>query len=139
MIVSLSDMQSMSFVLDIARCFALLLILLDKSNMSSNMSSLACTDHSDCIALGHRYGCLLYKCTDYTDPRLVLCGVEDDCEDGYQCYRHHILPIPSGLCLPSSVLHPCSFQADCHAVQEHHHCCGGWCCPTPYFRQVQPA
>eukprot|EP00092_Neocalanus_flemingeri_P067530 GFUD01082443.1.p1 GENE.GFUD01082443.1~~GFUD01082443.1.p1 ORF type:complete len:355 (-),score=94.32 GFUD01082443.1:11-1075(-) len=124
----------------------LLFLLLDMSNTSKmrNMTSLdtfssqvACTDHSDCTSLGHMYRCLLYRCADYTDTRLVLCSGEEECGDEQQCYMNHLLPLPSGLCLPYSSLHPCSFQADCHAFHGHPHCCGGWCCPTSYFRQLR--
>ena len=66
-------------------CISLLLVSVQISMCSMlNMTSLsdtgvACTDHSDCTVLGHRYGCLLYRCTDYTDTRLVHCTEEKDC------------------------------------------------------------
>lgn len=103
----------------------------------------ACTDHSDCTVLGHRYGCLLYKCTDYTDPSLLSCQDQEDCcqeddecqETGmYTCVRTYLPPHPEGFCLLSSTLSPCSSQSSCGGDQG---CCGDWCCPAEYFSQWQ--
>ena len=77
-----------------------MLLSLETSMMTlvemSSMTSVACTDHSDCIVLGHRYGCLLYRCADFTDHSLVSCTTQEDCcgeeeggceEDLYTCVR----------------------------------------------------
>ena len=55
----------------------------------------ACTDHSDCTVLGHRWGCLLYQCVDFTKLDLVSCKTVKDCcteqegctEDGFTCFK----------------------------------------------------
>merc|ERR1719250_214508 len=103
----------------------------------------ACTDHSDCTVLGHRYGCLLYKCTDYTDTSLLSCQDQEDCCQGddecqetglYTCVRTYLPPHPEGFCLLSSTLSPCSSQSSCSGDQG---CCGDWCCPAEYFSQWQ--
>eukprot|EP00092_Neocalanus_flemingeri_P087349 GFUD01110228.1.p1 GENE.GFUD01110228.1~~GFUD01110228.1.p1 ORF type:complete len:231 (+),score=56.76 GFUD01110228.1:1-693(+) len=117
-----------------------------------NMTSLsdpgvACTDHSDCTVLGHRYGCLLYRCADYTDTSLVHCtdqedcctteGEDKECRDGnnHTCVRTYLPPYPDGVCLLSSSLHPCSSQSDCPGTHGLTDCCGEWCCPTEYYTQ----
>ena len=100
-----------------------------------SMTTIACTDHSDCTVLGHKYGCLLYLCTDYTDPMLASCAQQNDCDsDQYTCVRTDLPPYPEGFCLLSSSLQQCSSQAMCGAG---HGCCGGWCCPQQYFSQWQ--
>ena len=71
--------------------FSLLLLSMQTSMLSmlemSGMTSMACTDHSDCTVLGHRYGCLLYRCADYTDTSMLSCTEQEDCcqEEGAHC------------------------------------------------------
>ena len=55
------------------KCSLSLFLLLSLEIKMSKMTSVAWTDHSDCTVLGHRYGCLLYRCADFTDHSLVSC------------------------------------------------------------------
>ena len=46
-----------------------------------------CLDHSDCTVLGYKFGCLLYKCIDYS----VVTGCDEflHCpSDKQQCIRY---------------------------------------------------
>jgi len=123
----------------------LLLVLLGK--VVTPDPGVACTDHSDCTVLGHKYGCLLYKCTDYTDPSLISCQDQEDCckgEEGcqdpgkYTCVRTYLPPYPEGFCLLSSSLQPCTSHDTCSdGGGGGGGCCGEWCCPPQYWEQWQ--
>ena len=39
----------------------------------------ACLDHSDCTRLGHKFGCLVYRCVDHT--RVTPCNTQSECQD----------------------------------------------------------
>ena len=39
----------------------------------------ACLDHSDCTRLGHKFGCLVYRCVDHT--RVDPCNTHAECLD----------------------------------------------------------
>ena len=45
----------------------------------------ACLDHSDCTRLGHKFGCLVYRCVDHT--RAAPCHAHTDCRDQRECVR----------------------------------------------------
>merc|ERR1711892_1012117 len=105
----------------------------------------ACTDHSDCTVLGHRYGCLLYRCADYTDTSRRTCQAQEDCcqgeedcqEEEYTCVRTYLPPHPEGFCLYSSSMQSCSSQSPCPGTGGLTECCGEWCCPTEFYSQWQ--
>jgi len=122
----------------------LFLLLLQTTVSFLSDPGVACTDHSDCTVLGHRYGCLLYRCADFTDHSLVSCTTQEDCcaqedggceEDKYTCVRTYLPPYPEGFCLLSSSLHSCSSQSSCPGTPGLTSCCGEWCCPTEYYSQ----
>ena len=53
----------------------------------SSSEDIGCLDHSDCTVLGYKFGCLVYKCVDYSTVR----GCDDiqPCpwDTEYQCIK----------------------------------------------------
>ena len=84
----------------------------------------ACLDHSDCTQLGHKFGCLLYRCVDHS--LVQSCQSAQDCPEDWDCIRTRLPGYPPGLCVPQSSLLACS--ASCT-------CCGQTCCPPSYQSQ----
>ena len=101
----------------------LLLLQLPLAALASGEAVVACTDPSDCVSLGHRYSCVVYRCTD-SYSHTARCTADTDCVDHHQLCYH-------GLCLPRSELQPCDSQ---HCAGLGSGCCGGWCCPAEYHR-----
>jgi len=109
---------------------AVLLLLLAYNTQSVEEPGVACVDHSDCVTLGYRYSCVVYRCTDRYSVRTGGCTTDQDCTEDTNTEQCH-----SGLCLPSSELMPCQTQSHCPGADMG--CCGGWCCPELYARQWQ--
>ena len=108
---------------------AVLLLLLAYNAQSVEEPGVACVDHSDCVTLGYRYSCVVYRCTDRYSVRTGGCTTDQDCTEDTNTEQCH-----SGLCLPSSELMPCQTQSHCPGADVG--CCGGWCCPELYARWV---
>jgi len=120
-------------------------------------TALPCTDDSDCITLGWKYGCFLYRCLNYIDsplPRCQLSRTGSLCAAGEKCHWHPLLR-GEGLCFPASHLQPCSSTTSTTISSTSsdystsmasasnctnpglQSCCGQWCCPQQYFSQWQ--
>ena len=63
-----------------------------------------CLDHSDCTQLGHKYGCLIYRCVDHS--QVQSCESDLDCPAESDCQLTRLPGYPSGLCVPQSSLLP---------------------------------
>ena len=107
---------------------SLVLLILPIVSMTSPEPVVACTDNSDCVSLGYRYSCVVYRCTDMHSQQADICAADMDCQHQQQCYH--------GLCLPSTELQPCDTPSHCAGVGMMG-CCGGWCCPRAYERWVE--
>jgi len=105
-------------------------------NSDQEAVGVACTDHSDCTVLGHRYGCLLYKCVDFKDEKLRSCSKKLKCPEEESCIRTYLPPYPEGFCQPTVSLNTCTRKDDC-SNPDLSECCGKWCCPKEYFSQWQ--
>ena len=88
----------------------------------------ACLDHSDCTQLGHKFGCLIYRCVDHSQAESCQSG--PDCPEAWHCLRTGLPGYPSGLCVPQSSLLPCASSPSSPCS-----CCGQYCCPPSYQSQ----
>ena len=86
-----------------------------------------CLDHSDCTQLGHKFGCLIYRCVDHSHTRVQSCHSAQDCQEGWDCILTLLPGYPGGLCVPHSSLLACA-DSSCS-------CCGQHCCPPHYQSQ----
>ena len=48
---------------------------------------IGCLDHSDCTVLGYKFGCLVYRCVDYST--VIGCDESQPCpgDTEYQCIK----------------------------------------------------
>ena len=53
-----------------------------------SLEDIGCLDHSDCTVLGYKFGCLVYKCVDYSTVR--GCDPTQPCpgDKEYQCIKY---------------------------------------------------
>jgi len=95
--------------------------------LTDDLTEKGCLDHSDCTLLGYKYGCLVYKCVDYS--KVIGCDEYKLCpsDEKYECIRTYLPGYSEGVCVAASSLNQCDTET-CS-------CCGQYCCPEKYHDQ----
>jgi len=99
-----------------------------------------CIDDSDCVKLGKgdKFACFQYICYPWKNDSIIepknrrkTCRIDNDCEQGQECFRHHDKRMVNrGLCFDE--------VKDCQSADEcskGYQCCGGTCCEEKYYQE----
>lgn len=99
-----------------------------------------CIDDSDCVKLGKgdKFACFQYICYPWKNDSIIeaknrrkTCRLDNDCEQGQECFRHHDKRMVNrGLCFDE--VKSCNNANEC---SKGYQCCGGTCCEEKYYQE----
>lgn len=99
-----------------------------------------CIDDSDCVKLGKgdKFACFQYICYPWKNDTQIepknrrrTCRLDDDCDPGQECFRHHDKRMVNrGLCFDE--VKTCQNANEC---SKDYQCCGGKCCEEKYYKE----
>jgi len=99
-----------------------------------------CIDDSDCVKLGKgdKFACFQYICYPWKNDSIIepknrrkTCRIDNDCEQGQECFRHHDKRMVNrGLCFDE--VKDCQNANEC---SKGYQCCGGTCCEEKYYHE----